>query len=180
VAGALVIAGVAPYEAPGLEWMDGMGEENVLEFGAALQGEDVLRTYLEAQGDDLRATTVEGIIFSLNSVLLAVDRADITDEFGEDLSAQFHEALRISVDGWLDDDLAFTRPWGFDFSEITVPTMIWQGDADLMVPFAHGQWLASHVPGASVHLESGEGHLSIGIGAVEFMLDDLVAASKVR
>jgi hypothetical protein len=109
VAGALVIAGAAPYEAPGLEWMDGMGEENALEFGAALQGEDVLRTYLEAQGDDLRATTVEGIISCLNSVLPAVDRAVITDEFGEDLAAQFHEALRISVDGWLDDDVAFTR-----------------------------------------------------------------------
>jgi pimeloyl-ACP methyl ester carboxylesterase len=180
VAGALIIAGVAPYEAAGLEWMDGMGEENVHEFGAALQGEAVLRPYLEAQSDDLRAVTVEGIISSMNSVLPAVDKAVITDEFGEDLAAQFHEALRIGVDGWLDDDLAFTRPWGFDLSEITVPTMIWQGDVDLMVPFAHGKWLASHLPGASVHLESGEGHLSVALGAMEIMLDELVAASKVR
>jgi pimeloyl-ACP methyl ester carboxylesterase len=180
VAGALVIAGVAPYEAEGLEWMDGMGEENVLEFGAALQGEEVLRTYLEAQSDDLRAATPEGIIVSMNSLLPAVDRAVITDEFGEDLAAQFHEALRISVDGWLDDDLAFARPWGFDLSEISVPTMIWQGEADLMVPFAHGKWLASQLPDANVHLESGEGHLSVGIGALELMLDELVAASNER
>ena len=30
------IAGVAPYLAPGLDWMAGMGPENVAEFGAAL------------------------------------------------------------------------------------------------------------------------------------------------
>jgi hypothetical protein len=55
--------------------------------------------------------------------------------------------------------------------------MIWQGSADLMVPFAHGQWLATHVPGATAHLENGEGHLSIGIGALDSMIDELVGAS---
>ena len=69
---------------------------------------------------------------------------------------------------------AFVAPWGFDLAEIQVPTMVWQGSEDLMVPFDHGRWLAAHLPGASVHLEMGEGHLSIGIGAVGRMLDELV------
>ena len=56
-------------------------------------------------------------------------------------------------------------------------TMIWQGSADLMVPFPHGQWLASQLRGASAHLEEGEGHLSIGLGALDRMLDELVNAS---
>jgi hypothetical protein len=43
-----------------------------------------------------------------------------------------------------------------------------------MVPFAHGQWLASRLPRASVHLEQGEGHLSIGVGAIDRMLDELI------
>jgi pimeloyl-ACP methyl ester carboxylesterase len=176
VAATLVISGLAPYGVAGLDWMGGMGEENVLEFGTALQGEDVLRPYLEAQSDDLRAVTVEGIITSLSSVLPAVDQAVITDEFGEDLAAQMHEALRVGVDGCLDDDLAFTQPWGFELSEIAVPTMIWQGEADLMVPFAHGQWLASHVPHNTAHMKVGEGHLSIGVGALDLMFDELVAA----
>ena len=77
-----------------------------------------------------------------------------------------NEGLRRGVDGWIDDDLAFTQPWGFQLEEISIPTMIWQGSDDLMVPFAHGQWLASHLPQASVHLEQGEGHLSIGLGAL--------------
>ena len=41
----------------------------------------------------------------------------------------------IQVDGWIDDDLAFTRDWGFDPRELTVPTYIWHGSADLMAPF---------------------------------------------
>ncbi len=56
--------------------------------------------------------------------------------------------------------------------------MLWQGSEDLMVPFGHGRWLAAHLPGASVHLEMGEGHLSIGIRAVDRMLDELVSANR--
>jgi pimeloyl-ACP methyl ester carboxylesterase len=59
-----------------------------------------------------------------------------------------------------------------------VPVMIWQGSADLMVPFSHGQWLASQLRGASVHLEEGEGHLSVVLGALDRMLDELVSAGS--
>ena len=115
----------------------------------------------------------------LSTILPEVDRAVLTDEFAEDMEAGFHEALRTGVDGWLDDDLAFTKAWGFDLTEIAVPTLLWQGSADLMVPFAHGQWLGANVPGARAHLEDGEGHLSVGVGALERMLDELVATADI-
>ncbi len=178
VAAVLVIAGIAPYGGDALEWMAGMGAENVIEFGAALQGEDHLRVYLVAEREELQEATVADIVSALETLLPDVDKAVLTDEFGEDMAASFHEGLRTGVDGWLDDDLAFTKPWGFDFSEITAPTMIWQGSADLMVPFAHGQRLAAQLPGASLHLEHGEGHLSLGLGAIDRMLDELVTASR--
>jgi pimeloyl-ACP methyl ester carboxylesterase len=174
----LVIAGVAPYGTVGLDWMAGMGEDNIAEFEIALQGENALRPFLDAAREQLKDVTVDGIIESLSSLLPDVDRVVLTDEFGEDMAAAFHEALRIGVDGWLDDDLAFTNPWGFELGEILVPVMIWQGSADLMVPFAHGQWLASQVPNALSHLEPGEGHLSIGLGAIERMLDELISAGR--
>ncbi|HJQ04730.1 MAG TPA: hypothetical protein VJ872_04770, partial [Nocardioides sp.] len=81
------------------------------------------------------------------------------------------------VYGWLDDDLAFTRDWGFALDEIRVPTYLWQGSADLMVPFHHGQWLAEHIPGVVPHLLDGEGHLSIQVNRFADMVAELVAGS---
>lgn len=174
-AAVLVIAGVAPYEADGLDWMAGMGEDNITEFSAALKGEDELRPYLLAERGNRKEATAESMVAAMESLLPTVDRAELPGEFGEDMIASFAEALRSGVEGWVEDDMAFARPWGFDLAEISVPTAIWQGSEDLMVPFAHGQWLASHVPGAIVHLENGEGHLSVGIGALDRMLDELVS-----
>jgi pimeloyl-ACP methyl ester carboxylesterase len=175
-AAVLVIAGVAPYPAPGLDWLAGMGEDNLVEFGAAFEGEASLRRFLDKQGPALKDVTAAGILSSLRTLLSDADRAVLTDEFGEDLAVQFHEALRLGVDGWLDDDLAFIKPWGFDLNEISIPSMIWQGSDDLMVPFAYGEWLSSHIPGATVHLEQGEGHMSLALGAFDRMLDELVTA----
>ncbi|HEY3611296.1 MAG TPA: alpha/beta hydrolase [Pseudonocardiaceae bacterium] len=174
VAGALVIAGVAPWDADGLDFLAGMGEQNIDEFGLAVRGEAAVRPGLEAEAVALRQATVADLVKGMETLLPDVDRAVLTDEYGADLAANFAEALRLSVDGWLDDDLAFVRPWGFSLADIAVPTFVWQGSEDLMVPFTHGQWLAGHIPGVTAHLEAGEGHLSIGVGAMGPMLDELV------
>lgn len=178
VAAALSIAGVAPWDSGGLDWLAGMGQGNIDEFGAATEGPGPLRAFLDAEREQLKDASAENIVKSLESLLPEVDRAVLTDEFGGDLAASFHEGLREGVDGWLDDDLAFISPWGFDLDEIEVPTAIWQGSEDLMVPFAHGQWLAAHLPAASVHLVDGEGHLSVGVGCMGSMLDELIAAAE--
>jgi pimeloyl-ACP methyl ester carboxylesterase len=123
----------------------------------------------------MRGADAAMLIEGMSTLLPEVDRAVFTDEFGEDLAANFNEGLRLGVDGWLDDDLAFTLPWGFDIADVAVPTFLWQGSEDLMVPFAHGQWLAEQIPGVTAHLLDGEGHLSIGVGALDSMLDELVA-----
>ena len=178
-AGVLVIAGVAPYGVAGLDWMAGMGADNVAEFSAALGGEDALRPFLAGVSEELKDVTGNEIASSMETLLPDVDKAALTGEFAEDMAASFREALRMGVSGWLDDDLAFTRPWGFGLDEISVPVMIWQGSADLMVPFAHGQWLAGQLPDASSHLEDGEGHVSIGLGALDRMLDELTTTAAV-
>ena len=172
----LVIASVGPSGALDLDFLSGMGQDNIDEFGSAIDGEPTLRAYLDAQRPALLATTAEGVVESMGSLLPDVDRAVLTDEFGADMAESFGAALQVSVDGWLDDDLAFVSPWGFSLDEITGPVLLWQGDQDLMVPFAHGQWLAAHVPGVTAHLLPGEGHLSITVGAIDRMLDGLLAA----
>ena len=180
VAGVLVIAGIGPYDAPGLDFMAGMGEGNVEEFGLALQGEQACRQALESMAEQLRSATVPDVIEQLATILPEVDRSVLNDGWGEELVANFHEALRLGADGWIDDDLAFVRPWGFDLDDITVPSLLWQGDADLMVPFAHGQWLARNIPNVVAHLEPGHGHVSITVQMIDKMLDELTATLNGR
>jgi pimeloyl-ACP methyl ester carboxylesterase len=176
VRGVLCIAGVAPYAAEGLDFLAGMGEDNIEEFGAALEGEHTLRPWLDAQRPEMLELTADAVADSLGNLVPPVDVVVLTGEFAEDLASEFRQALSVGVDGWLDDDLAFTRPWGFELADITVPTYLWQGSDDLMVPFAHGRWLAGRIPGVTAHLEQGEGHLSIGIGALDRMLDELATS----
>ena len=174
VRAALSIASVAPFGVPELDFLAGMGQQNIEEFGLARDDEGRLRAYLQREAAELATVTPEGVITALSTLLPDVDRAAITDEYGEDLVANMHEALRTGVDGWLDDDLAFVKHWGFELDDITVPVTLWQGDLDLMVPFAHGRWLAERITGVKAHLETGHGHLSLGVDALDRMLDELL------
>ena len=175
VAGATSVAGVGPYGQDGLDFLAGMGEANIEEFGAALAGEAVLGPALEQGAAELRGAGVAEMLEGLATLLPEVDIAAQQGEFGEDLHASFAEGLRKGATGWIDDDLAFVTPWGFELAEISVPTFLWQGDADLMVPFAHGRWLAERIPGAAAHLLAGEGHISVFVNRVDEVLDELVA-----
>lgn len=172
VAGVLAIASAAPFTADGLDFMAGMGEQNVEEFGTALRGEEALRPYLTAEAEQLREVDVAGIVDGLSTLLPEADRAVIAGDFGEDLAEWLRGGV-WPVDGWIDDDLAFVRPWGFEPEEVHVPTFLWQGSTDLMVPFAHGEWLRDRLPNATTHLLEGEGHLS-PITQVAAMLGELL------
>jgi pimeloyl-ACP methyl ester carboxylesterase len=171
------LAGVAPYvESQGsLDWLAGMGQDNLDEFGASIEGEAKVRAYLEPQGAALRVIVAADIVGSMSTLLPDVDRAHLGGSFGDDVALAFREAVEVSIDGWVDDDIAFTRAWGFDLDALDLPVTVWQGSDDLMVPFAHGEWLAARVPGATAQLLRGDGHLSIVVGRADEILDDLLA-----
>ena len=97
----------------------------------------------------------------LSTILSPVDREVVTGVLAEYLHASTAAALRPGVAGWRDDDLAFTRPWGFDPGEIRTPVLLWQGVQDLMVPPGHGRWLADRIPGVEAHISEEDGHLTI-------------------
>ena len=69
------------------------------------------------------------------------------------------ERSRNGVVGWVDDDLAFLQPWGFDLAAISIPVLIWYGATDVLVPRSHGEWLASNVPGCRVKVDADAGHM---------------------
>ncbi|HEY3738161.1 MAG TPA: alpha/beta hydrolase [Jatrophihabitans sp.] len=175
ITGVTILAGVAPYAGGEPDFMTGMGEQNVEEFGLAIDGEVAVRSYLERERPGLLGVDPAALIEGMSTLLPQVDRDTLTGEFGQDMVASFDEALRPGVDGWVDDDLAFVKPWGFDLASLKVPVFVWQGDADLMVPFAHGQWLAANILTAVPHLVPGQGHLSINLGFVGEQLAELTA-----
>lgn len=107
-----------------------------------------------------------------------VDKDVLVEGFAEELAAGIRRALAGGFDGWVDDDLAFVRPWGVDLGRITSPVTVWQGDLDLMVPAAHGAWLAGHVPGAVARTPEGHGHISLVTAYRGRILDELLAASR--
>ena len=173
---AATIASVAPYEAAGLDFLAGMGEENVEEFSAALESEDAIRAFIEGQAKGVAALTGEQIADSLGGLIDEPDRVALDGPFADYLAELFRGALRNGPWGWVDDDLAFTHPWGFELGAIERPVAIWQGSEDRMVPFEHGRWLGEHLAGAETHLLEGEGHITLLLGRYGELLDGLLAA----
>jgi pimeloyl-ACP methyl ester carboxylesterase len=174
------VAGVAPWDADGLDVMAGMGPENIEEFGLAMKGADALTQFLEPLGEELRIIAPDEVIAAFGGLVPEVDQLVLTGAVAAYYADGFHKALEHGIAGWRDDDLAFVRPWGFDLTDITVPVSVWQGGQDLMVPFAHGKWLAAHVPGATVHLYDEHGHLSLTEDHVPAILADLAGTARAR
>lgn len=75
-----------------------------------------------------------------------------------DAMARIRATFLDGMDGWVDDSLAFARPWGFEPEKITVPVGIWRGTEDTNVPAEHADWLLTHIPTAQGHTYTG-GHL---------------------
>ena len=145
------VVAVAPFDAEGLDWFAGQTPGNVTEGELALMGEAALRVKLEAD----RQTMLDRIASGADNTMPddyevsesdRIQQAKDREVIGEVLP----DALRDGVDGWVDDDLAFVAPWGFDVASIAVPTSLWYGRADTLVPGAHGDWLAAHIPGVEV------------------------------
>jgi pimeloyl-ACP methyl ester carboxylesterase len=172
---AAAIASPTPYPADGLDWMAGMGEQNLEEFGLALQGRDALVPYLEHEAAEFGESTPEQIKDLLASLLPPVDAAVLTGDRAVHAKEMFDRAVAHGVAGWCDDDIAFTRPWGFELTEIRVPTLLWQGVQDRMVPVAHARWLAQRIPGVEAHISEEDGHLSIAVGRLGEINDWLAA-----
>lgn len=172
---AATLAGVGAYGVPDLDFLAGMGPENHAEFGAALRGERDLRAWLANNAEAMRNVTGPELADAFGGLVPEVDKSVLAGGFAERMAATMRRALAGGFDGWIDDDLAFVQPWAFELAKITVPVTVWQGDLDLMVPFAHGEWLRHHLPGAISHAAPGHGHVSLITTYRDAIVDNLLA-----
>jgi pimeloyl-ACP methyl ester carboxylesterase len=180
VIAAATIAGCAPRDAEGLDWLDGMGQENIDEIAAADAGDEALLAFIEPFGAKLVSADAADLQAEFGDLLSEVDRSVMTGEFAEYEAEATRAGMKHGVWGWFDDDLELISDWGFDLSDISRPVTIWQGAQDRMVPLAHGEWLAAHIPGARAKVLADHGHLSLALGHYGELLDDLVAAGGTR
>jgi pimeloyl-ACP methyl ester carboxylesterase len=153
--------GLAPFDAPDVDWFAGMDPMNIREIEWALEGEDVLARELEREAADMLAQVRSNPSTFLSDWQLSEsDRDKLAERAGYEILRQtIEEAFRRGVWGYVDDTLCIVRPWGFDVSEIRVPARIVYGLTDVLVPRQHGDWLARNVPGAEAVLRE-QGHMS--------------------
>jgi len=71
----------------------------------------------------------------------------------------YDELYRQGLGGPVHDELLLTRPWGFEPSEVRVPTVLWHGKADTKAPLRMGRSLAKAIPHCRAHFLPHEGHL---------------------
>src|SRR5262245_49128475 len=176
VIAATAIAAPAPIDADGLVWTDGMGQENIDEYGAAMESHETLIAFLDNMAPQLAGATGTALHEALGDLLSEVDRQALSGDYADHLAASTRAAMSNGIWGWFDDDIAFIRDWGFDLGAVERPVAIWHGEEDRFVPFGNGRWLAGTVSGARPHLLAGEGHLSLTVGSYGRILDDLVAS----
>ena len=152
-------------------------ESNQIEYPLAARDPDELLRWMRPHAEALGAVEPAEIVSELRTLISEVDEAVVDGELGELMATSFHRAFLAGPWGWFDDDLAVVRPWGFELSSIGVPVSVWQGRQDLMVPFAHGEWLVEHIPTARSRLRPDHGHLSLAVGSFGEILDDLLEAA---
>jgi pimeloyl-ACP methyl ester carboxylesterase len=164
-----VLGGVAPFEAHGLNYFAEMGRSNWVEFGLTLAGREYLEPFLRQEAQEMLTADPAELAEMLASLVVGPDR-DHTKGWVDALP----QAFRHRVAGWLDDDLAFVEPFGFELGEIRTPTLIVHGRQDSFVPLAHAEWMARTEPNAEAWILDDEAHLSLMGGRVAEVHDWLL------
>lgn len=166
---AAALVSLAPMDAKGLNWFEGMAESNVAAYTTAYLDPEALSNQLMQAAADIRVDPTAHLAL-LEPEMPAEDQRIVADSDVRTLLAQnYAEALRNSADGWVDDVLAFCSHWGFDLAGINAPVQLWHGGEDVFSPVAHTYWLADRI--ANVHLKTPRNRAHFG--ALEVVPDVL-------
>lgn len=96
-------------------------------------------------------------------------------EVRDNLRAALSEGLRNSIEGALQDLRLYCGPWRLPLADVEVPTIMWQGSADTIVPPDAAYYLAGALPSCQLEIIEGPGHYWV-FGALDHVLDEVNAA----
>jgi len=68
------------------------------------------------------------------------------------------------------DYALLAHPWGFQLEEITIPVLLWHGEADFICPVSLGRQVAAGIPHCAAVFMPGEGHFSLIVNHFEEIL----------
>ncbi|PSL37169.1 pimeloyl-ACP methyl ester carboxylesterase [Labedella gwakjiensis] len=149
VTAVVALAGIAPFDADGLDWYAGMADTGAVR--AAAEGGRGAREAFEETAEFEPSSFNDADYAALDARWSAL---------GADVGVAAAQGP-AGLGGLVDDDVAFTTPWGFDVSDIRVPTLVVQGGDDRVVPLAHGRWLADHLPNGEAWWRHHDGHIGV-------------------
>lgn len=164
VTGVACLAGIAPLTGEP-EWWAGMASPGGLR--AAVSGRDARAAYAEIETFDEASFT-------------SADWAALEGEWGS-LGQDAGLAGRAGPDGLIDDDVAFTRPWGFELEQVEAPVLLVQGGEDRIVPRWHAEAQLRRLPRGELWLRPRDGHISVLLAvpvAFDWLLDVARAPGK--
>ena len=168
VAAACSIGGVAPFDAAGLNYLGGMGEDNVVEFGLAMAGREHLAPFVANASAEMLAH-LEDLAASIPTLVAEPDRVALCGPIGQWWADGIRVSFSSGTEGWIDDDLAFVKPFGFELDAIRVPALVVHGCLDQFVPISHGEWLSHAIPGAASWLLDDEAHVSLLVNRTSYV-----------
>jgi pimeloyl-ACP methyl ester carboxylesterase len=157
---AAALGSLAPFDAEGLDWWDGMAKSNVRAYHDAGADEESLSAELASRARQVRRDP-ESLLMSLWPELVSHDKRVVGDIALRRIIAEtYAEALEESACGWIDDVLALRRAWGFKPSDITCPVMLWHGGDDVFSPAGHTIWLSEQIKDSTHTVQSGAAHFN--------------------
>jgi pimeloyl-ACP methyl ester carboxylesterase len=98
-------------------------------------------------------------------------------EVKANLQTALREGLRPGIAGARQDLRLFCAPWGLRLKELDVPTVIWQGSDDTIVPAGAAYHLAETLPNCRLDVIQGGGHYWV-FGEFHRVLDAVQAALR--
>lgn len=83
------------------------------------------------------------------------------------------EACRVNAQGAVHEARSYFKHFGFDLTTIQQPVHYWWGSQDKAVIELHAHAVERHVPNATMHYRSHEGHLSIWVRYMKEVLQTI-------